>query len=111
MPRLVRLFVAKDCMCFASDSFHGIVFQGDCDSDSDCQGDLKCMQRDGKEEEVPGCRGNGSSGIDYCYNPSELKVVGNKQEPPTSQTSEPLLMRVGHNGSPSGAFPLKVCQG
>jgi hypothetical protein len=49
------------------------------------------MQRDGKEG-VPGCRGNGRSGIDYCYNPFELKVVGN-------------------DGSPANKFPLGMCEG
>jgi hypothetical protein len=30
---------------------------------------------------------------------------------PLQQTSEPLLTTVGNDGSPSGAFPLKLCQG
>ena len=43
--------------------------EGDCDSDSECQPGLKCLQRDGLEE-IPGCSpaGEGSSGWDYCYN-------------------------------------------
>jgi hypothetical protein len=32
-------------------------------------------------------------------------------EPEPLQTSEPLLTQVGNNGSPSSAFPLKLCQG
>lgn len=31
--------------------------QGDCDSDSQCEGGLKCFQRDGREK-VPGCSGS-----------------------------------------------------
>ena len=40
--------------------------EGDCDSDSDCAGDLKCFQRSGTEP-VPGCKGTGRTGSDYCY--------------------------------------------
>jgi Bacterial protein of unknown function (DUF839) len=39
--------------------------EGDCDSDSDCAGSLRCFQRDGIEH-VPGCTGDGISGKDYC---------------------------------------------
>eukprot|EP00540_Astrosyne_radiata_P000604 CAMPEP_0116832582 /NCGR_PEP_ID=MMETSP0418-20121206/5972_1 /TAXON_ID=1158023 /ORGANISM="Astrosyne radiata, Strain 13vi08-1A" /LENGTH=560 /DNA_ID=CAMNT_0004461959 /DNA_START=50 /DNA_END=1732 /DNA_ORIENTATION=- len=38
---------------------------GDCDSDAECTGDLVCHQRTGTEP-VPGCRGTGISGYDYC---------------------------------------------
>ncbi|CAE8698862.1 unnamed protein product, partial [Polarella glacialis] len=41
------------------------VCEGDCDSDDDCQGSLKCFQRD-KYEKIPGCKGSGKSGWDYC---------------------------------------------
>lgn len=42
---------------------------GDCDTDSDCQGNLQCRQRYGKNalDPVPGCNGTGKKGIDYCY--------------------------------------------
>eukprot|EP00980_Cylindrotheca_fusiformis_P011317 scaffold2611_cov70-Cylindrotheca_fusiformis.AAC.2 len=42
--------------------------KGDCDSDSDCAGDLVCYQR-GPYESVPGCSGGSSDGsrTDYCY--------------------------------------------
>jgi hypothetical protein len=64
------------------------------------------MQRDGKEE-VPGCRGNGRSGIDYCYNPSELKVVGNKQDsPPESPSSSP-----SSSSKPGSATSVMPCNG
>ena len=45
---------------------------GDCDSDDQCEGELKCLQRGG-DEEVPGCIGTyGVTKKDYCYdlNPS-----------------------------------------
>jgi hypothetical protein len=47
--------------------------QGDCDSDSECEGGLKCFQRDGREE-VPGCSGSTDhdlSGRDFCYDPND----------------------------------------
>ena len=71
--------------------------QGDCDDDSDCQGHLKCFQRDGGEA-IPGCPGglHDKSRTDYCYDPGfdghEMNVL------------------VGNNGSPSSAFPLGKCQ-
>jgi hypothetical protein len=40
--------------------------QGDCDKDSDCNGDLKCFQRNNFEW-IPGCRFSGNKGWDYCY--------------------------------------------
>lgn len=47
--------------------------EGDCDSDSDCEGDLICLQRDGFEE-VYGCDGVGGDldvlGTDICYDPT-----------------------------------------
>ena len=52
--------------------------QGDCDSDSDCAGILRCRHRsDG--ENVPGCMIGGSgdiSGLDYCHNPISAVVLG-----------------------------------
>lgn len=52
------------------------VCEGDCDSDDDCAGNLKCFQRD-ENEHVPGCLdpypidedGYGeNTGSDFCYN-------------------------------------------
>lgn len=42
--------------------------QGDCDTDSDCMGELKCFQRSGYTA-VPGCSGSGTSNWDYCIFP------------------------------------------
>lgn len=53
--------------------------QGDCDSDQDCWGNLKCFQRDGTEE-VPDCPGLGKSGSDYCF---DDKSISNVQLPST----------------------------
>ena len=48
--------------------------EGDCDSDDDCEGDLKCFQRSDSGP-VPGCAGNGGSldmnKQDICYDPSD----------------------------------------
>ena len=43
--------------------------EGDCDRDTDCEGDLICFQRE-DDESVAGCIGDASSGWDYCYDPS-----------------------------------------
>ena len=43
--------------------------QGDCDSDADCDGGLKCFKRDAQEP-IVGCYGKGIKGEDYCYNPA-----------------------------------------
>ena len=47
--------------------------EGDCDTDTECSGDLKCFQRDKVSDLVPGCGTSGyvssSSAHDYCYDP------------------------------------------
>merc|ERR1711920_971115 len=42
---------------------------GECDADSQCAKGLKCFQRTGTQP-VPGCKGKGTSGWDYCYKPN-----------------------------------------
>ena len=39
--------------------------KGDCDRSSECASGLVCFQRHGVES-VPGCRGRGATGMDYC---------------------------------------------
>ena len=46
----------------------------DCDTDEDCEFGLACFQRDGVAE-VPGCRGSGIDGKDYCYKPEPGQLV------------------------------------
>ena len=36
------------------------------DKDSDCVGNLVCFQRDGEENNVPGCPGRAVNNVDYC---------------------------------------------
>lgn len=71
--------------------------QGDCDSDSDCAGNLKCFQRSSYSQEIPGCQTNGNfpwhdttawgtgngvgwgngatnAGHDYCYSEGDCTV-------------------------------------
>jgi len=43
--------------------------EGDCDSDSDCMGNLVCFQRDG-DVSVPGCTGTAVTSHDYCILPA-----------------------------------------
>lgn len=47
------------------------ICQGDCDSDRDCRGNLRCFIRsDDDWGQIPGCRGRGKKGWDYCYDPT-----------------------------------------
>lgn len=45
--------------------------EGDCDSDSHCEGDLVCFQKTG-DVAIPGCRGRDSSRNDFCVDPQNL---------------------------------------
>ena len=50
--------------------------EGDCDEDSDCEGDLICFHRDKNEfKSVPGCSGadNDGSRTDYCIDPRDVE--------------------------------------
>ena len=63
-------------------SNHGVGLdncQGDCDNDSNCNGDLICWQRGNTDSNpIPGCSGdllaidtaNNDPGTDYCYDPT-----------------------------------------
>ena len=48
--------------------------EGDCDNDSECEGNLKCFHRtySGGLGPVPGCRGVMFQDADYCYDPTKL---------------------------------------
>ena len=51
--------------------------EGDCDSDSDCSGNLLCFQRKASQP-VPGCSVGGTGDVnayDYCYDPEALITV------------------------------------
>lgn len=53
--------------------------EGDCDSDDECKGNLKCYQRRSSNpwDIVFGCSGWGRKGFDYCYDPgSDLSGGG-----------------------------------
>jgi len=45
------------------------VCDGDCDSDNDCQGHLRCWERNTGGSIQPDCGGSGSGATDYCYDP------------------------------------------
>jgi hypothetical protein len=67
--------------------------EGDCDSDSDCEGDLVCFQRTSAER-VPGCSGTGYIQYDYCI-----------QAPPTAAPSAATL---SPSFAPSQYVPLPL---
>ena len=48
--------------------------QGHCKTDSDCDGTLRCFQRDGTEA-VPNCPGAGKKGKDYCFDDGSVLNV------------------------------------
>ena len=48
----------------------GITLQrceGDCDTNADCEGDLKCFERKTNDPNPPGCSGTPHKNYDYCY--------------------------------------------
>ena len=49
--------------------------EGDCDRNSQCKGRLRCFQRNGYRK-VPGCKGRGKKGADYCYDPYKRRGGG-----------------------------------
>jgi len=65
--------------------------EGDCDSDADCAGSLKCFFRTAFEK-VRACEGVGQEGVDYCFDPLKLAEAGD-------------------NGDPAELFPLGLCTG
>ncbi|CAJ1965923.1 unnamed protein product [Cylindrotheca closterium] len=82
---------------------------GDCDSDTDCAQGLTCFQRT-RDEAVPGCTGNGATGLDYCHNPTlssrsgdDSPVVG------TTNGTLPILDFIGDREME--LYSLQECQG
>ena len=60
---------------------------------------MKCFERRGTEE-VPGCRGVGFYGIDYCYEEVNIApVIATPQtQPPTARPTEPPVTGEFHCG-------------
>jgi hypothetical protein len=66
--------------------------EGDCDSDNQCKGNLKCYHRRGRNpwDEIPGCSGRGAKRRDYCYDPANefgSSASGNAVNPPLPSPS------------------------
>jgi len=75
---------------------------GDCDSDRDCSGDLRCyFRRYAEDATPPGCEGEAVDGTDFCFDPADDPLI-----PPMG-----TLYRIGQDGDPSWAFPLRKCWG
>lgn len=79
--------------------------EGDCDSDSDCEGDLVCMQRESYEG-VSGCTGEGGDrdmyGKDVC--------VSVTAPTPSAPTPTPPTVVVDYVGNPcNDFFPDRLC--
>jgi hypothetical protein len=73
--------------------------EGDCDVDSDCDGNLKCFQR-GRKESVPGCSKKGRRGWDYCYNDSANPNP--TRQPTNAPPDNGGLITTGRDGCGSG---------
>jgi hypothetical protein len=84
---------------------------GDCDYDSDCEGDMICFQRSSGDLEVPGCVwGKGSWELkkddsDYCIQPPTTPTVPTPTAP-TPSAPTPSYKEIRYVGNPCGdAFP------
>ena len=74
--------------------------RGDCDSNDDCFGELVCYQRNGVENNVPGCGGLvATSNVDYCVSPSDVDDEQRQDDgnftPTPSPTLSPSTTRTG----------------
>jgi len=49
--------------------------QGDCDSDTHCQGSMKCFHSSSGGNTVTGCEGKTSGITDYCYQPKPVTAA------------------------------------
>jgi len=67
------------------------VCEGDCDDDDECEGNLKCFQRERRFQPVPGCEmgGDDDNESDYCY--SEDATYAPTPSPTTSPSSAPSI--------------------
>lgn len=84
--------------------------EGDCDTDSDCKGNLICFQRN-EYDEVPSCLGNDWSRTDYCIPPTSTTP------PPTPSPSPPPTPNTKADNKSNAnlrfgtTFPLGRCEG
>lgn len=83
--------------------------EGDCDEDTDCQGNLICQQRDDLEP-IVGCIGEGRSTTDYCRPPDATTTT---QAPPpcTNDDNWVFINRRGYEKDCDwvGRRPSKRC--
>ena len=74
--------------------------EGDCDDDSDCEGDLVCFHNvDGSSDVAPGCQGTATANWDYCYDklltdnptvdPTSVPTTSPTRGPSTDPTEQP----------------------
>ena len=97
--------------------------EGDCDSDSDCNGSLRCYQRN-TNESVPGCTGNPYGAWDYCYDtdapppapaPPTRAPTRNPTRAPTPNNSPNSEVQVKYDGhecrnTNGGVGTERICQ-
>lgn len=66
-----------------------IHFIQDCDRDEDCRDNLRCWQRSGLDNNVPGCEGQAVEHVDYCYDPQMVMNENIATIPARSLTAAP----------------------
>ena len=89
--------------------------RGDCDSSADCMPGLICLERDGVENNVPGCGGLATLDVDYCVSPSDVVDDEQRQDdgsdPPNidsinpNQNSSPAPTTRPHSTDMAGPSP------
>jgi len=91
--------------------------QGDCDTDDDCAEGLECFQRDGEEDNPPGCSGTPKKNYDYCVAEKEGPILNVIQYfymiddlGGVLLPDQPLIAR-GSYGTNHGAGTLQLCEG
>jgi hypothetical protein len=71
---------------------------GDCNRNTDCDGNLECFSRGGATT-IPGCFGRADKeGTDFCWDPNDKPLDG-------------VIAHVGSKGNPAAYFPLQRCTG
>mmetsp|Transcript_39843 Transcript_39843/g.67952 ORF Transcript_39843/g.67952 Transcript_39843/m.67952 type:complete len:336 (+) Transcript_39843:113-1120(+) len=79
--------------------------EGDCDNDSDCEGDYHCYRRN-MFTTVPGCVGKGARGKDYCYDPQDRRKISAVEH--FVGVKEEIDSSCGHTKASTWAFALSI---
>jgi len=82
--------------------------EGDCDSDDDCAGDLKCFKRKSAPL-VPGCSGTPRLNIDYCYDIVQFAAqIKNEYEESIGRELCTMKPLTDYGENPKSRYPLNL---